>query len=457
MRPFEWLVGLRYLFAKRRTHFISFISLTSLAGIVLGMMALITVLSVMNGFQKEVRDRMLSMAAHAQITTYGGSIEGWRGIAQRARMNQEVVAAAPYVSQQALLSNQGEVRGVYVRGIDPALEDSVAAISQSMKSGRLGDLVPDRFGIVIGKDLAYALGATLGDKITLIAPQGNVTPAGIVPRLRQFTVVGIFEVGHLEFDSGLAVIHISDAQKLYRMGEKVSGVRLKLKDLFQAPLVARELTQQLGGDTLVTDWTRQNVNYFRAVEIEKRMMFVILTLIIAVAAFNIVSALVMVVTDKQSDIAILRTLGAAPGSIMRIFMVQGTVIGLVGTVLGIAFGLLLALNIGGASGHFELNVYKPLIIHNFMQSCRLIADGCESFREHCVVGIEANLPRIKENLDDSLMLVTALNPHIGYDNAAKIAKTAHKTGKTLKETAVELGLVTPEQFDQWVRPEKMVG
>ncbi len=345
MRPFEWLVGLRYLLAKRRTHFISFISLISLAGIVLGMTALITVLSVMNGFQKEVRDRMLSMAAHAQITSYGGTVEGWSDLAQRARENPEVLAAAPYVSQQALLSNQGEVRGVYVRGVDPALEDSVAALSKSMKAGNLSDLAPDRFGIIIGKDLAYSLGVVVGERITLIAPQGNVTPAGIVPRLRQFTVVGVFEVGHLEFDSGLAVIHIADAQKLYRMGEKVSGVRLKLKDLLQAPRVAHELTQRLGGETLVTDWTRQNVNYFRAVEIEKRMMFVILTLIIAVAAFNIVSALVMVVTDKQSDIAILRTLGAAPGSIMRIFMVQGTVIGLVGTVLGIACGLLLAFNI----------------------------------------------------------------------------------------------------------------
>lgn len=353
MRPFEWLVGLRYLFAERRTYFFSLISLISLIGIVLGMMTLITVLSVMNGFQKEVRDRMLSMAAHAQITTYAGTVEGWRDIAQRARANPEVAAAAPYVSQQALLSNQGEVRGVYVRGIDPALEDSVAAISQSMKSGRMSDLAPDRFGIIIGKDLAYALSATVGDKITLIAPQGNVTPAGIVPRLRQFTVVGIFDVGHLEFDNGLAVIHIADAQKLYRMGEKVSGVRLKLKDLFQAPAVAHQLTRQLGGDTLVTDWTRQNANYFRAVEIEKRMMFVIVTLIIFVAAFNIISTLVMVVTSKRSDIAIMRTLGAAPGSIMRIFMIQGTVIGLVGTMLGIICGLLLAFNIDGVVKFIE--------------------------------------------------------------------------------------------------------
>jgi lipoprotein-releasing system permease protein len=361
LRPFEWLVGLRYLFAKRRTHFISFISLISLSGIVLGMMALITVLSVMNGFQKEVRDRMLSMAAHAQITSYSGSIENWADIAQRARANPEVVAAAPYVSQQALLSNQGEVRGVYVRGIDPALEDSVADISKAMKSGRLSDLTPNRFDVIIGKDLAYALGVVVGDKITLIAPQGNVTPAGIVPRLRQFTVVGVFEVGHLEFDSGLALIHIADAQKLYRMDNKVSGVRVKLKDLFKAPAVAHALTQQLGGETLVTDWTRQNVNYFRAVEIEKRMMFVILTLIIAVAAFNIVSALVMVVTDKQSDIAILRTLGAAPSSIMRIFMVQGTVIGLVGTLLGIIFGLLLALNIDSVVKFVETTLHTKIL------------------------------------------------------------------------------------------------
>ncbi len=367
MRPFEWLVGLRYLLAKRRTHFISFISLISLAGIVLGMTALITVLSVMNGFQKEVRDRMLSMAAHAQITTYGGALDHWREFAQGARANPEVVAAAPYVSQQALISHQGEVRGVYVRGVDPAQEDSVADVSKAMKFGQLSELVPDRFNVIIGKDLAYALGVVAGDKITVIAPQGNVTPAGIVPRLRQFTVTGVFEVGHLEFDSGLALMHIADAQKLYRMGEKVSGVRLKLRDLFQAPVVAHMLTQQFGGDTVVTDWTRQNVNYFRAVEIEKRMMFVILTLIIAVAAFNIVSALVMVVTDKQSDIAILRTLGAAPGSIMRIFMVQGTVIGLVGTILGIVFGLLLALNIDSVvkfvEAAFNTKILSPEIYY----------------------------------------------------------------------------------------------
>lgn len=345
MRPFEFLIGLRYTKAKRRNHFISFISLISLLGITLGMTALITTLSVMNGFQREVRSRILSVAAHAQISGYDGVLRAWQGVAAQALRNPEVEAAAPYVSAQGLLSHAGEVRGVYVRGIDPALEEKVADIARLMKGGALGDLVPGQFNILLGAELAHALRVAVGDKIVLIAPQGLSTPAGLVPRLRQFTVKGIFEVGHFEFDSGLALMHIGDAQKLYRMEDTVSGVRLKLRELFRAPQVARAVASGLPGDIYVSDWTEQNKNYFRAVQIEKRMMFVILTLIVAVAAFNIVSTLVMVVTDKQADIAILRTLGASPGSIMRIFIIQGVVIGLVGTLLGLIGGVLLALNI----------------------------------------------------------------------------------------------------------------
>lgn len=346
MSPYELFVGLRYTRAKRRNHFISFISLISLLGIILGMMALITVMSVMNGFQKEVRDRILSAASHIQISGPDNVLPDWKKTSDEAKQNKSVRATAPYVSGQGLLLNGDVSRPVFVRGILPEQEPGVADIDKQIKAGSLESLKPGEFGILLGADLARSLRAGIGDKVLLITPQGQVTPAGLVPRLRQFTLVGIFEVGHYEYDSGMALIHLFDAQKLYRLDEdKVSGVRLKLDDLMTAPRVSGELARSLSADAYITDWTKQNANYFRAVQIEKRMMFIILALIIAVAAFNIVSALVMVVTEKQSDIAILRTLGATPSSIMKIFMVQGAWIGVIGTILGLACGILLALNI----------------------------------------------------------------------------------------------------------------
>ncbi len=345
LTPYELFVGLRYTRAKRRNHFISFISITSMLGIALGVAALIVVLSVMNGFQKELRARILGVASHVQITAISGGLRDWTRVAEQTASNPEVLAAAPYVMAQALISNHQVVQGSIVRGILPADEDKVADIGTHMKSGRLDALQPGRFGIVLGSELALSLGARLGDKIVVIAPQGQVTPAGIMPRLKQFDVVGIFEVGMYEYDAGLALIQIEDAQKLYRMDDKVSGVRLKLKDLFAAPRVARELTDVLDADVYIADWTRSHANFFRAVQIEKRVMFIILLLIVAVAAFNIVSTLVMAVTDKRADIAILRTLGAAPGEIMKIFIIQGALIGVIGTLMGVAGGTLIALNV----------------------------------------------------------------------------------------------------------------
>jgi lipoprotein-releasing system permease protein len=342
---YEILLGLRYVRAKRRNGFISFISLISTLGLALGVAALITVLSVMNGFQKELRTRILGVASHVQITGYDNELTGWQQVADAALKNPEVRAAAPYVSEQAMLSFDETVRGAMVRGVLPAAEDGVADFSQHMRAGRLDELQPGGFGIVLGLELARALRVQVGDKVTLIAPQGLVTPAAVLPRLKQFRVVGVFEAGHYEYDASLALIHMQDAQTLYRMEDRVSGVRLKLGDLFDAPRVARELHAQVGDELLVGDWTRQHANFFRAIAIEKNMMFIILLLIVAVAAFNIVSMLIMVVTDKQADIAILRTLGASPASMMAVFIVQGAVIGGGGLLLGVAGGVALASNL----------------------------------------------------------------------------------------------------------------
>jgi lipoprotein-releasing system permease protein len=342
---YEFFIGLRYTRAKRRNHFISFISVISVAGIALGMTVLITVLSVMNGFQREIRTRILGVASHVQLSGGEGTLSDWKRVAAAAARHDQVLASAPFVTAQGLLTNGSAVRGAFVRGILPEEEDRVADIGRHMKSGTLGNLKPGEYGVVLGVELARALGAMQGDRVVMVAPQGQVTPAGVIPRLRQFTVVGIFAVDHYEYDSGLALVHLEDAQRLFRLGEAVSGVRLKLKDLFEATRVARELSRSLGPDVYASDWTQQHANFFRAVQIEKRMMFIVIILIIAVAAFNIVSSLVMVVTDKQADIAILRTLGAAPSSITRIFIIQGTLIGVVGTLLGLAGGIALALNV----------------------------------------------------------------------------------------------------------------
>lgn len=345
MLPFELLVGLRYTYAKRRNHFISFISGVSMAGIALGVTALIVVLSVMNGFQEELRARILGVAAHLEISGPGDRLADWRRVLDTARQNKEVLAGAPYVNAQGMLANGDLVRGAIIRGVLPEMESQVADFARHMKAGRLTDLKAGEFGIVLGAELARALNVYPGEKVVLLTPQGNITPAGVMPRVKQFTVSGIFEAGMFEYDSGLALIHLQDAQKLLRLGEDVSGVRLKLAELFRAPFVTRDLQETLSGTYYLTDWTRSHANFFRAVAIEKRMMFLILLLIVAVAAFNIVSTLVMAVTDKQSDIAILRTLGAKPGSVMAIFMVQGSFIGVFGTLLGVAGGVLLALNL----------------------------------------------------------------------------------------------------------------
>jgi len=355
--PFEVRIGLRYTragrTARRRNAFISFISGISMAGIALGVAALIVVLSVMNGFQKEVRDRMLSVLSHIEVFSYDGALTDWRRVAQQARAHPEVLAAAPYVSAQAMFTSADVVRGALVRGIDPALEPTVSDVVSSLKGGKLNNLVEGEFGVILGIDLARALSVGPGDKVTMIAPQGTVTPAGIVPRLRQFRVIATFESGHYEFDSTLALIDIGDAERLFRV-EGPIGVRLKIKDMQQAPRVAAQLAGLLDPGLAVRDWSRQNRTWFAAVQTEKRMMFIILALIIAVAAFNLVSTLVMTVTEKQSDIAILRTLGASPRSVMVVFIVQGALIGVIGTLLGVAGGLLIANN---------LDVIVPAIEH----------------------------------------------------------------------------------------------
>ena len=314
-------------------------------GIALGIAALITVMSVMNGFQKEVRSRILGVSAHVQIMGSEGGLDQWQTAREVAMKNPEVIGTAPFVNGQGLLAYSSNVRGTVVRGIIPSDENAVADLGRDMRVGQITSLVAGEYNIILGAELARALGVSVGTKLQLITPQGSVTPAGMVPRLRSFTVSGIFSSGHYEYDSTLALIHMKDAQVLFRLGENVSGVRLKLKNTDQARNVSRQLATTLRTDGYVTDWTKQNETYFRAVEIEKRMMFVILALIIAVAAFNLVSTLVMVVTDKHPDIAILRTLGASPGMIMKIFVVQGAVIGVIGTLIGVAVGIVLALNI----------------------------------------------------------------------------------------------------------------
>jgi len=343
--PMEAWIGLRYTRAKRRNHFISFISLVSMLGIAIGVMALIVVLSVMNGFERELRARILGMASHATISAFEGGLPDWRGVAERARQNPEIEALAPYVQGEGMLRMSGALSGTLMRGILPEEERKVSQVGEHMKEGRLEDLAAGAFRIVLGAEIARALGVRAGDKVDLMIPQASVTPAGVLPRFRRFTVSGIFEIGMYEFDRGLVLIHLADAQALYRMGDDVTGVRLKLHDLFKAPGVSRELANQLEGVYYVSDWTRQHANFFRAVRTEKMVMFIILSLIVAVAAFNIVSTLVMVVQDKQADIAILRTLGSSPRSILAIFMVQGSVIGLIGTLLGVVGGVVLALNV----------------------------------------------------------------------------------------------------------------
>lgn len=345
IHPLELFIGLRYTRAKRRNHFISFISLASMLGTALGVTALITVLSVMNGFGEELRSRILSVAAHVTVAGYGKDLSDWPVVQKNVAKNDGVTGSAPYVLAQGLLTVHSKSSGVMVRGILPEEEVSVSSLGDNMKSGQLSDLTAGKYRIILGQELAFSLGVWVGDKVTLMAPQASVTAAGILPRMKRFTVAGVFEAGMYEYDSGLVLIDMADAQTLYRMKNEVSGIRLKLEDIDAAPLFSLGLAKQLGPNYRIRNWTQEHVSFFRALKIEKNVMFVILMLIVAVAAFNLVSTLVMVVTDKQADIAILRTLGMSPGNIMSVFVYQGTIIGFIGTLLGLAGGIALALNV----------------------------------------------------------------------------------------------------------------
>ncbi len=347
--PYELWIGWRYVRAKRKTansnRFISFISGLSAAGIALGVAALILVLSVMNGFQREVRDRMLSVIPHIEVNSNSGPIAQWQTVAQKAKQVPGVIGAAPYVSGQVMATRDDVLRGVALRGIDPAYESEVSDLAKQIRKGTLASLVPGEFGVVIGRNLANSFGLQVGDKLTLIAAAGTVTPTGFVPRLKSFNVVAVFDSGHYEYDSAMIMVHWSDAAKLLRT-DGITGLRIRTNDMNQAPQIAQALNKALTSDFYARDWSRENATWFSAVQVEKRMMFIILTLIIAVAAFNLVSMLVMTVTEKQSDIAILRTLGATPNSIQKIFIVQGALIGWLGTIIGVVSGVILALNVG---------------------------------------------------------------------------------------------------------------
>jgi len=352
-RPKELYIGLRYTGAKRRNGFVSFIALISMLGIALGVAALIVVLSVMNGFGKELRERTLGMTAHATVTGQDGKLSDWPAIQIKVAQHPRVLNSAPFTQKEAMLSNRNRVSGAIIRGVLPEQEIGVSEIGDKVVSGRLSDLKPGRFGIILGRELANAMGVFEGEKITVITPQANVTPVGVMPRLRRFTVVGVFEAGMHQFDRSMAIVHMQDAQKLFSMGDKVDGVRLKLDDMFSAYEVTHELDREIGEDYWVRDWTKMHSNLFKALKTEKVVMFIILLLIVAVAAFNIISTLVMTVNDKQADIAILRTIGMTPNSLMWVFIVQGVVIGLVGTFLGVALGVPIALNVNEIVGFFE--------------------------------------------------------------------------------------------------------
>jgi lipoprotein-releasing system permease protein len=343
--PLSVYIGLRYTRAKRRNHFISFISLTSMLGVALGVAALITVLSVMNGFEKELRERILGMTSHAFITGNGAALSDWKNLQSQIKNQPHLLDSAPFVEGQAMLSQGNRVRGTLIRGVDPTLEPRVSTIHDHIIQGQFDSLQAGEFGIILGHDLARAMGVRTDDKITLITPHVSPTPAGVIPRLKRLNVVGIFEIGMYEYDSALAIMNIEDAAKLFRIPNQVTGLRLKLDDVFQAPGITRDIMSTLSPEYRAVDWTYQHANFFRALKTEKTVMFVILLLIVAVAAFNIVSTLIMMVTDKQADIAILRTLGMTPGDIMVIFMVQGVLIGIFGTLLGIIGGVTLALNV----------------------------------------------------------------------------------------------------------------
>jgi len=352
-KHFETWIGSRYVRSRSRNSFVSMISAISMLGIAIAVLVLIVVMSVVNGFERELKDRLLAMTAHASIEHVDGKLASADALRETALKNPRVSAAAPYVDGQALLVAGKQLSGAQMRGIEPELENSVSGIADVMQAGKLGDLVPGKFNIVLGIELAEELQVGVGDKVTVTLAQGMVTPAGVIPRTKRFTVSGIYRVGMYEFDRRLAFINIADAQRLYRKGDTVTGVRLSVTEIYASPEIVREVARDHGELVLVSDWTRRHVNFFRSIQITKSILFVILLMVIAVAAFNIVSTLVMVVKDKQSDIAILRTIGAKPSSILRIFVTQGCIVGVVGTLVGVVSGMLIALNLESIVGFFE--------------------------------------------------------------------------------------------------------
>lgn len=374
-KPIPLFIGLRYTRAKRRNHFISFISLTSILGLMLGVAVLITVLSVMNGFDRELKSRILGMVPHATLNSYE-PFRNWQKVASIAQRNPEVEAVAPFNQLQGMLTAGGMVSGAMVTGIDPEAEKKVSIIQNHLEAGRLEDLRADEFGIILGAGLAANLGVAQGDKVTLVLPEASLSPAGVIPRFKRFTVVGIFKVG-ADIDSMIAYVHLHDAGRLLRIGDRVQGVRLKLHDLFTAREVSDAVLQKLPEFFYASDWTQTHGNLFNAIKMEKAMMAILLLFIVAVAAFNIVSSLVMVVTDKKADIAILRTLGASPGTITKIFMVQGTVVGVVGTLSGVALGVLLSLTISdiasGIEKLFNISLFDAYFV-NYLPSSLELSD-----------------------------------------------------------------------------------
>ncbi|HVP34464.1 MAG TPA: lipoprotein-releasing ABC transporter permease subunit [Steroidobacteraceae bacterium] len=354
MSAYEWLIGTRYLRSTHRRGFVSFVALMSVCGLMLGVATLIVVLSVMNGFERELRSRILAVTSHATLTGISGTLGDWQTLAERARRQSGVQAAVPYVESQAMLANGAAMAGATVRGVLPEEERLATGLAQRVTAGSLAALKPGAYGIVLGTALARELGVAVGGTVVVIAPEGTATPTGVVARMRRFQVVGLFASGMYEFDRGLALTHMADAARLFRLGDEVTGLRLALTDPLRAPKIATRVARALGGPGFyVSDWTQNHANFFRSIEITKSMMFVILLMLVAVAAFNIVATLVMIVKEKQADIAILRTLGAAPRNVLATFAVQGVLIGLAGTVLGAALGTLLSDNLETLVGGLE--------------------------------------------------------------------------------------------------------
>jgi len=345
--PYSWWIGVRYLRLGRDDRFIGVISAISMAGIAVGVAVLLVVLSVMNGFERELRERILDVTAHATLEGLEGRLDGWQAYAEQTAAVPGILAVAPFVEGRGMLVNGQRSAGVELRGVLPAEESRVSSLGRLVAGGSLGDLEPGAYRIILGRALAEELDASPGDRLLLVVAQGNVTPAGVVPRMRRFTVAGVFDAGMYEFDRGLALVDLADGQKLFRLGDAVTGLRYALDEPYAAPATIHSLAVGLGGGFYVSDWTRRHANFFRSIQVTRSIMFVVLLLVVGVAAFNIVSTLVMVVKEKQGDIAILRTLGSSPAEILRVFIVQGSTIGVVGTAVGLAAGIALALNLTG--------------------------------------------------------------------------------------------------------------